>query len=198
MAEAAGTAPGSARGAPQPPGDSGVWFFIMADMGMFALFFLIFMAGKVAAPELYAQSQALLDTRFGLANTLILMVSGAFMARAVQTARAADIARTRHYLVLTLAAGSLFGVSKAMEYGAKFQSGIAITTNEFFGYYFAFTGIHLLHWLVGFGAIFVTLSRLKQRPLDEPQIIWIESVGIYWHMVDLLWVVLFAMIYLLP
>ncbi|MCB2046225.1 MAG: cytochrome c oxidase subunit 3 family protein [Novosphingobium sp.] len=180
------------------PGDPGVWFFIIADMAMFAIFFLIFMAGRHEAPELYRASQAHLDSRFGLANTLILLTSGACMAKAVMMARAGDVAITLRYLLLTLGIGLLFGVSKVMEYGTKFAAGIAINTNEFFGYYFAFTGIHFLHWIIGCGVLTVLIRRVRRSGVNAENINWIESGGIYWHMVDLLWVMLFAMIYLLP
>ncbi len=183
---------------PQAPGDPGVWFFVIADMAMFAIFFAIFMAGRAQAPELYASSQALLDTRYGLANTLILLTSGACMAQAVILARAGKAVPTMRCLVLTLGIGLLFGVSKVMEYGAKFAAGINVTTNEFFGYYFAFTAIHFLHWFIGCGVLLALMSRIRKTGLEGQNTIWIETGGIYWHMVDLLWVILFAMIYLLP
>lgn len=180
------------------PGDPGVWFFIIADMAMFAIFFLIFMVGRHETPELYHASQAHLDSRFGLANTLILLTSGACMAKAVMVARAGNAAATARYLVLTITIGLLFGVSKVMEYSAKFAAGIAVNTNEFFGYYFAFTGIHFLHWIIGCGVLTLLIRRVRRSGINAENMNWIESGGIYWHMVDLLWVMLFAMIYLLP
>lgn len=120
------------------------------------------------------------------------------MAKAVMMARAGDGAITLRYLLLTLTIGLLFGISKVMEYSAKFAAGIAINTNEFFGYYFAFTGIHFLHWIIGCGVLIVLIRRVRRSGVNAENINWIESGGTYWHMVDLLWVMLFAMIYLLP
>ena len=180
------------------PGDPGVWFFIIADMTMFAIFFLIFTVGRHQAPELYRSSQAHLDVRLGLANTLILMTSGACMAKATIVARTRAAAKTRQYILAALGVGALFGVSKVIEYRAKFEAGIAINTNEFFGYYFAFTGIHLLHWIVGCIILIALVRRLNGPAVSDDTVTWIESGAIYWHMVDLLWVMLFAMIYLFP
>lgn len=185
------------------PGDSGVWVFIFADMCAFALFFLLFAAGRIAQPDLYAASQQQLDLRLGLANTLILLTSGAFMASAARQARAGAWASARRNLVLTLAVGSLFGVSKAFEWSAKFSHGIGLTTNEFFTYYFVFTGIHFLHFIIGIGVLLVLIARSTGVSSkgggseSGSQLRWIEASGAYWHMVDLLWIVLFAMLYLL-
>jgi nitric oxide reductase NorE protein len=187
--------PGDARLA--LPGDSGVWVFIFADMCAFALFFLLFVVGRMADPELYESSRQQLDLWFGLANTLILLTSGAFMAKAVRQARAGAWDAARLSLLLTLAVGLLFAVSKALEWDAKARAGIGLTSNEFFTYYFVFTGIHFLHFAVGVAVLGVLIARCRQ-PLPQPdKLRWIEAGGAYWHMVDLLWIVLFAMLYLM-
>ena len=179
------------------PGDSGVWVFIFADMCAFAVFFALVAVGRMANPGLYEASRRLLDLRLGLANTLILLTSGAFMALAARRARADDWRGAQSCLMLTLAVGSLFGVSKALEWSAKISHGITLTTNEFVTYYFVFTGIHLLHFIIGIAVLLVLIARGK-HPADRPaQLRWIEAGGAYWHMVDLLWIVLFAMLYLM-
>lgn len=180
------------------PGDSGVWFFIVADMCAFAVFFLVFMAGRAVNPALYETSRAILDLHFGLANTLILLTSGAFMAQATREAQRGGWERARRYMILTLVTGLPFGVSKAMEWNAKLSHGIGLTTNEFFTYYFVFTGIHFLHFAIGLIVLLVLIAMAGKT--DKPEHVrlrWIEAGGAYWHMVDLLWIVLFAMLYLL-
>jgi nitric oxide reductase NorE protein len=180
------------------PGDSGVWFFIVADMCAFAVFFLVFSAGRAADPALYETSRRMLDLRFGLANTLILLTSGAFMALAARTAQRGDWQRTRTLLIATMITGLPFGLSKALEWNAKMAHGVTLTTNEFFTYYFIFTGVHFLHFAIGIAVLIVLLrtSTDTTKPA-ETRLRWIEAGGAYWHMVDLLWIVLFAMLYLL-
>jgi nitric oxide reductase NorE protein len=179
------------------PGDSGVWTFIIADMGAFALFFLIFAAGRFAAPELYEQSRQHLDVSMGALNTLILLTSSFFMVRSVKAARALNRRAVNWNLALTILIGLGFAVTKLLEYSAKIDAGIGLTTNEFFTYYFAFTGIHFLHFAIGIAALAMMLLKSFQDTLDAKFIVWIESVGCYWHMVDLLWIMLFPMIYLM-
>lgn len=179
------------------PGDSGVWVFIFADMCGFAVFFLLFMAGRIEQLALYEAGREQLDLGLGLANTLILLTSGAFMARAVRQGRAQDWAGARTSLWLTLGVGLLFAVSKGMEWGAKISHGIGLTTNEFWTYYFVFTGVHFLHFVIGVVVLLVLLGRCA-KPLPQPdKLRWLEAGGAYWHMVDLLWIILFAMLYLL-
>jgi nitric oxide reductase NorE protein len=179
------------------PGDSGVWIFIIADMGAFALFFLLFTVGRVGDPALYEESRQHLNATFGLLNTLILLTSSYFMVRAVEAARRADRGGVTRNLALTMLIGSGFAVSKFVEYAAKAAAGITLTTNEFFTYYFVFTGIHFLHFIVGIGALLMMLAKSRRDALDARFVTWIESVGCYWHMVDLLWIMLFPMLYLL-
>ncbi len=179
------------------PGDSGVWTFIIADMAAFAMFFLVFALGRMEAPDIYELSRQKLDPNLGLLNTLILLTSSLFMVRAVDAARIADRAGTMRNLVLTLLIGSGFAITKVAEYSAKIDAGIGLTTSEFFMYYFAFTGIHFLHFAIGVGALLMMLVKARRDAMDERFVQWIESVGCYWHLVDLLWIMLFPMLYLM-
>ena len=191
------TTPGNAASASQP-GDSGVWFFILADMTGFAVFFLVFMLGRAADPTTYEASRTALDLRFGLANTLILLTSGAFIAQATREAQRHNWAKARLYLILTLASGLPFAVSKILEWKGKVDHGIGLTTNEFFTYYFVFTGIHFLHFVVGVAVLIVLMATTARSDKSlAVRLRWIEAGGAYWHMVDLLWIVLFAMLYLM-
>ncbi len=187
---------GLAAGKSDLPGDQGVWFFIVADMCGFAIFFLLFSFGRMEQPALYEASRAQLDLHLGLANTLILLTSGAFMARATRQARAGDWARARASLILTMGVGSIFALTKAVEWGTKIAHGVSLATNEFFTYYFVFTGIHFLHFAIGIGVLAVLIGRCRRDLLQADRLRWIEAGGAYWHMVDLLWIVLFAMLYL--
>lgn len=177
------------------PGDEGVFFFITADMAMFAVFFLLFMVGQAQDPEGYRASRAALDPVLGLANTLILVFSGWWMVRAVEAGRAGDWVLARSRVLAAMLFGSAFAITKAYEYYAKISKAITLTTSEFFGYYFAFTGIHFLHFALGIGVLAVTARKLA-RPEGDKTLLWLESAAAYWHMVDLLWMVLFPMLYL--
>ncbi len=181
------------------PGDEGVWFFIVADTMMFAVLFSVFIFSRNNAVELFEQGRMTLSVSVGFFNTLILLSSSALVALAVVAAREGSLRETQRYLQAGIAIGALFGVSKLYEYSDKVSAGYAINTNEFYMYYFALTGIHFFHYLAGMIILIVCLVKLKRLsgPDHAGYQVWLESAGCYWHMVDLLWIVLFPMIYLL-
>jgi nitric oxide reductase NorE protein len=179
------------------PGDPGVWLFITADVFVFGLFFLLFSLGRVAHSALYERSRLVLNPALGLANTLILLTSSWFMVLAVSAAREGARRRVMRNLALAMAVGSVFAVTKIIEYTTKIHAGITMLSNEFFTYYFVFTGVHFLHFIIGMVVLMICWRKAKTQPIDGNYVVWIESSGCYWHMVDLLWVVLFPMLYLL-
>jgi nitric oxide reductase NorE protein len=174
-----------------------IWTFITADVMAFGLFFLLFMIERAHTPGLFSRSAALLDSRLGLLNTLILVTSGWFTVLAVQAARRGDRGGVGRYLLLAFGVGAGFAVSKVAEYAGKISHGITMLSNEFFTFYFFLTGLHFLHFLVGMGVLAMLWLRVRREAPDGPMLGWIESGGIYWHMVDLLWIMLFPLLYLL-
>lgn len=187
---------GSTTASPRLAGDPGVWVFIAADTGAFALFFALFTLGRMAQPEVYASSARQLSLSLGLLNTVILLCSGWLMALAVAAAQRGDRDRLQRHLLLALLVGSGFGLTKVWEYAQKIQAGITLLSNEFFMYYFVLTGVHFLHFLVGVGVLLVLLSKARQDEMDSRLVVWMESGASYWHMVDLLWLLLFPLLYL--
>ena len=185
------------KAARELPGDSGVWMFLTADVFLFGVYFFVFIQGRLADPELYEHSRRQLSATIGLANTLILLTSSWLVALAVAAAREADRESVRRFLKLAIGVGAAFAVTKIVEYSLKIHAGITVTTNEFFGYYFGFTAIHFLHFLIGMAVLGVCLAKARREAIDDRYVVWIESSGCYWHMVDLLWIVLFPMLYLL-
>jgi nitric oxide reductase NorE protein len=178
-------------------GDEGIWFFIAGDLCLFTICFLLFMTGRMDKPAVFERSRETLHVGLGLVNTLVLVTSSYFMARAVAAGRQQLRAQVVRNLSLALGVGSVFAVVKVFEYGSKFGAGVSPVTNDFFMYYFALTGLHLLHYCGGMVALVVTLARTRKVQLDAGYTRWIESVGVYWHMVDLIWIFLFPMLYLL-
>jgi nitric oxide reductase NorE protein len=177
-------------------GESGVWVFIGADMAAFGLFFLIFTFGRVAHPALYEHSRQALNPTIGLLSTLFLLTSSWLVVLAVGAARHGDRGPARILLMLAMLVGTGFAVNKVIEYTTKINAGITMLTNEFYTYYFIFTGIHFIHFLIGMAALGLCVSKARHERSDSRFLVWIESVGCYWHMVDLLWIVLFPMLYM--
>jgi len=174
-----------------------VWFFITADLMMFAVFFMVFMTARRDEVALFEQSRRHLDPAIGLLNTVILLTSSWLVALAVHAAREGRRSAVTRLLGFGILVGACFAVSKIFEYAAKIASGITLLTNHFFMYYFALTGLHFLHFVVGIVVLTVCWHKSRRDALDGRFLVWIESSGCYWHMVDLLWIFLFPMLYLL-
>jgi nitric oxide reductase NorE protein len=180
------------------PSEIGVWAFIFGDLCIFALFFFVFLYDKSLQPALFAESQATLVKPFGAFNMLVLLLSSWLMARAVHAARRCDTQSFQRDLQRTMLCGFTFLCVKVAEYSGKLSSGYHLDTNDFFRDYFVFTGYHMLHVIIGLSLLWWINCLIKTPAATESHITTVESVGLYWHMVDLLWVVLFALIYLTP
>ncbi len=181
---------------PKVAGDEGVWFFIAADISLFAVLFAAFMYGRYEAPLLFEHSRQLLNPSLGVINTLILLTSSWLVALAVQATRHGEQQRVVRLLIFAMVVGSGFALTKAIEYAEKIKAGLTMVHNDFFMFYWTLTGLHFLHFLIGILVLGICVFRAK-RGLDSNFQVWIESSGCYWHMVDLLWIILFPMIYLL-
>ncbi len=180
------------------PAEIGVWLFIFADMCIFAMYFGVFVWEKKLNPALFAEGQATLSAEFGGLNTVVLLISSFFAAKAVHSARMLNIDAYRRFIKFTMLCGFAFLCVKFLEYRDKFSAGFDIATNEFYRNYFAFTGFHLLHVILGLSLLTWLLFSVKTIEQLKGNIQTSEGVGLYWHMVDLLWVVLFSLIYLVP
>jgi nitric oxide reductase NorE protein len=174
-----------------------IWTFVAADLASFGMLFAVFAVERAAQPHLFARSSILLDDKAGLANTLILITSSWVAALAVAAARRGQIIRVRRLLSLAIGLGTAFTIIKISEYTAKIGQGITPLTNDFFTYYFILTGVHFFHLIIGMIVLTgLAAGALNRGTIDKRYLGWLESGAIYWHMVDLLWVFLFPMLYL--
>ena len=177
------------------PGEPGVWILVFGDLGVFAIFFATFAYYRALEPALFHTAQMALNQGLGLLNTLLLLTSSLCVVKAVEAARRQDILAGPRWALAGMLLGLGFVFVKAVEYGEKISAGLYPTTNNFFMLYFAFTGIHLVHVLVGLAVLAFLRSRVSRLVAPE-QINVVESCAIFWHLVDILWVVLFALLYM--
>ncbi|MCC2654924.1 MAG: heme/copper-type cytochrome/quinol oxidase, subunit 3 [Panacagrimonas sp.] len=177
------------------PGVEGVWVFVFADMAVFALMFGCFMWDRHLQPESFEVSRRALDLTMGGVNTLILLTSSMLVVLAIDALKYAENALAPVFLGLATLCGLAFIVNKAFEYREKFEAGIGLQTNDFFMYYFIMTGMHLGHVVVG-TVILAALALKARSSRAGGSIVAYEGGATYWHMVDLLWVCLFPLLYL--
>lgn len=176
------------------PSERWMWFFILGDMSIFALFFGAYLWDLGGNRDGFTREAASLVLVLGLLNTLLLLSSSYCVARAVQAFRSDDFTTTRSMLGWALAAAGAFVCVKAVEYGMESAEGHGLTTSHFFMYYFVLTGLHLMHVFIG--SIFLITWRSSLDSVNRHSHNWVESVAAYWHMVDLLWLLIFAFVYI--
>lgn len=178
------------------PGTDGLWTFVFIDMTIFLAIFVTFMGERLGHTEAYAASQASLNPLFGFANTLILLTSSWFVVRAVNSARSGDVRRIRRNLGWAWLLALVFSLDKCVEYSVELRRGITPATNSFFSYYFFITVVHFAHVLAGM--LFIGYCRIgaRHRAALNSYRTGLENVGLYWHMVDVLWIFIFPILYL--
>jgi nitric oxide reductase NorE protein len=178
------------------PGEAGLWILILGDMALFALLFGVYLHYRAQAPELFRSSQLALNRTFGIVNTLLLLTSSLCVATGVRALRH----RLRRIAPTAFAGAWLCGLgfvfNKYLEYSDKFAHGIKPATNDFWMYFFVLTGIHLVHLLLGMGVLTFCFVQARKRSLDARMFSFVEGGACFWHMVDLLWIVLFPLLYL--
>lgn len=164
---------------------------------MFGIFFASYAFSRAYNVELFNTYQATLDRRAGMINTLLLIAGSFFVARAVAAIRIDNARAAARWLAWSLVAGSGFLVVKAIEYYAKFSAGINLSTNTFYMFYISLTFFHFMHVILGMvilAALWVNTRRGRYSAASHDGL---DSGASYWHMVDLVWIVLFPLVYLL-
>ena len=179
------------------PGEPGVWALLFGDMLVFMAVFGAYLSQRAQDKELFAASQDALNRSFGAMNTVILLTSSllvVFAVRAMHSERQRHLAR--RLTLAGIAVGVCFVGVKMAEYHELISAGITPNTNEFYMYYFVLTGLHLAHVVIGL-SVLLALSRLAR--VAEPthtQLAFFEGGGCFWHLVDLLWIVIFPLLFL--
>lgn len=173
----------------QLPGDLMMWVLIVSELLVFGAGLAAFLSVRITDPTGFAAAQDHLHRALAGINTLVLVTSGYFAARAVHTAEAGRLGATRAWLGAAAALGAVFVAIKLVEYGGNASAGIGMTTGGFFTFYYLLTGFHAAHVVAGI----VILGLVGWRGVPRT----VEVGTAFWHMVDLVWVLLFPVIYLL-
>jgi len=180
------------------PGEIGIWAFILTDMSVFAIYFLVFAYSRSQEPEVFRQGRLLTSLPAGVVNTFFMLTASLFVALAVQAIRQRKPGTSQLLLVGAGLCGTGFIINKHVEWSAKTAAGYTPLSDNFFQLYFVLTGIHLLHVLVALVVLVYMFRKVRriQRVPTASQSRFIENGASYWHMVDLIWLGLFALFYL--
>jgi len=179
-----------------PPGGILMWIIIFLELFTFGAALLALAYYSKENPEEYHQSRLLLNPVFGTINTIFLLTSGYFMARAVGFYKKNERKKTNQFLILTMVGGLLFLVLKSIEYSMKIEHGYTISYDTFFSFYWFLTLFHVIHVLVGL-VILVSIYFGINKKESETKLEDVEASAAFWHMCDLIWLILFPMLYLI-
>lgn len=188
MSQADARTPRSADPFAGLPGHPMMWILIASELLAFGGALIAFSGARIADPRGFMQAQDHLDRLVGLLNVLVLITSGLFAALAVEATRRSLVARARAMLGVAALFGLVFLAFKAREYGHHIADGFTIDSGTFFQLYYLITGFHALHVVLGLIILAVVAAR--------PSVINVETGAAFWHMVDLVWLLVFPVVYL--
>lgn len=179
------------------PGDFAVWLFIFMELLVFAMAFISYAIARLGNVELFDKYQKTLNTEFGVINTLVLITSSYFVVRSVHAIRVNNIRSCVFWLYAAIAGGLVFITLKSIEYYDKFSEGIGLSTNIFYMFYLSLTLFHYFHIVLGVLVLLFIAIKAQRGEYSATNHIGLESGASYWHMVDLVWLVLFPLVYIL-
>jgi len=180
-----------------PPGDLAIWFFILAELAAFGAFFAAYAFTRLNHVELFNTYQQQLDTRAGLINTLALITSSYFVVRAVGAVRSGLSSQCARWLWGAIALGGVFVVVKLSEFSVHVGAGVTLSTNTFYMFYLSLTFFHFMHVLMGMVILTVVAVKAGRGDYTPAEHTGVETGASYWHMVDLVWIILFPLVYVM-
>ena len=184
-----------------------MWLFLFTELLLFGMLFVVYAVYRSMHPEAFRIGGEELDVFMGTVNTVILLISSMTVAMSITAIQKGDKKRALQLLSVTLLIAVIFLVNKYFEWGTKFEYGLypggealnelGFGTILFFGLYFFMTGLHGIHVLVGMGLIAFLLLKAIVGAYGPTYYTPVEVIGLYWHLVDLIWIFLFPLFYLI-
>lgn len=185
----------------------GMWLFIFTELLLFGMLFLIYSVYRYKNPLAFELGGKELDVFMGTLNTVILLISSATVAMSISAIQKGQKKNALILLGITLLIAVVFLVNKYFEWGAKIHYGLypggdallelGHGTILFFGLYYVMSGIHALHIIIGIGLFIYVFRQVQTNKVHQTDYVWLENAGLYWHLVDLIWIFLFPLFYLI-
>ncbi|MEX0646660.1 MAG: cytochrome c oxidase subunit 3 family protein [Balneolaceae bacterium] len=187
----------------------GMWVFLVTEILFFGGLFAAYIVYRSWYPELYTMASTELDTFWGTVNTIVLIGSSLTVAMAIRSAQLNQIKGLIYNLYITIGLACTFMVIKYFEYAHKFEIGILPgrhytyegiaheKANIFFSIYYMMTGLHGIHVIIGIGLMIWLVVKAKRNIFHSEYYTPVEITGLYWHLVDIIWIFLFPLLYLI-
>ena len=180
-----------------PPGGILIWIIILVELVTFTAGIGAFAWQRSLDPGLFVAAQQNLSASTGLVNTLVLLTSGFFMAEAVRLLKRGKTTDSHRRMHAALALGLAFLAIKGTEYAGKLSNGFDLGYNSFFTFYWLLTGFHFVHVLVGCVILAVLARKTRQGVYHQNNHEDVETGASFWHLCDLIWLLLFPVLYLM-
>lgn len=184
----------------------GMWIFLYSEIILFGGLFMLYAMYFFQYTQFFVEGGRELDRIIGSINTIVLLVSSFAVASSVTAIQQGRKKTTIGLLLFSLACGAIFLVNKYFEWGAKFHHGIYPNSerlvdgepgvNIFFGLYYVITGLHGLHVIIGMTLLAISLVLVMQNRVNAQRFAMLDNSGLYWHLVDLIWIFVFPLFYL--
>lgn len=178
-----------------PPGGILMWIIIFLELITFGMAIIAMVYYGQQEAELFHESRLKLNTAFGTINTTLLITSGYFMALSVRYIKEKKVKPSLKFLKLTMLLGICFLILKSIEYYFKLDEGLGLSYNTFFTFYWMLTLFHVIHVLTGLVILMLNYLGIKKKKANI-NIDDFEASAAFWHMCDLIWLLLFPVIYL--
>lgn len=185
----------------------GMWLFLFTEILLFGGLFVLYAVTLQRFPAEFHAASKLLDVTMGTVNTVVLITSSLFAVLAVTALQKGDTKKTKLFLILTIILAGVFLVDKYFEWGAKIHHGIypggaelaalAPGQQSFFNLYYIMTGLHGVHIVIGMAVLGWVYWLIEKGKCTPDHFVALENGGLYWHLVDLIWIYLFPLYYLI-
>jgi cytochrome c oxidase subunit 3 len=175
----------------------GIWTFLATEILLFGGLFTAYTMFRLKYPDLFYAEHLKLNRVIGAANTVVLICSSLSVAVGIAAIRQGKVKLLRSCLLITIALGAAFLCVKYFEWTAHFKEGLFPSTNIFFSLYYMMTGLHGLHVFAGMTVLSVMYYLAGKGKFSEEYSTPVEITGVYWHFVDLVWIYLFPLLYLI-
>lgn len=179
------------------PGDFAIWIFIFAELAVFGVLFAAYAFTRSAHVELFDASQLTLNRTYGFLNTLTLVTSSYFVARGTRSIKDGRSTVCGHWLAGAMGLGIVFLMLKLAEFHQDFANGITLSANLFYMFYLSLTFFHFMHVVMGLVILAVVTHHAYAGRYNRENHVGVETGASYWHMVDLVWIILFALVYVI-
>ncbi len=180
-----------------PPGGVLIWLIVLLEVFTFGIGLVAFMLQGAAEPEVFRRGREALNQTIGLINTLVLLTGGWCMANGISRLRANDARQAERWTTAAALAALGFLVLKGFEYAEKIGHGHTLHADTFFTLYWLLTGFHFLHVATALVVLLVMVWGLRRGRYNAVRHEDVESSGIFWHLCDLIWLLLYPILYLL-